>query len=319
MPPIRPNHLPMTPILSADGSYPVSILWAAAVVIGVSWGGSQLLSKLAVSTGHDPAGIAFVSTIIAVLVLSAICVTRRSPLPMSKRAIVFYIACGIFGTALPSTVLYTIIAHLPVGIVSILIAGVPMLTLLLGWLLGREQLSVPKVTGIVMGGGAAVLIAAPDTALPGAGMTIWVLLGLVIALSYAIENMVIDITAPAGADAITLMTGMSWAALALLLPVVWARGGWIDMTPMGTAEQSIIGVSLIHLFCYTGFVWLIGKAGPVFAAQIGYVVTVAGVFWGMAILGERHSAMVWLALALMLAGMALVQPRRECERREEGG
>ena len=303
----------MTAATRQGGTYPVIVLWVVAVVIGVSWGGSQLLSKLAVSTGHDPAGVALVSTIIAVVLMSAICLLRRSSLPMSRGAIFFYIACGIFGTALPSTLNYTIIRHLPVGIVSILIAGVPMLTMLLGWLFGRERLSAGKVAGIALGGAAAVLIAAPDAALPGEGATIWVLLGLMISLSYAIENMVIDITAPAGADAIILMTGMSWAALALLLPVVWMRDGWIDMTPLGLAEQSIVGVSLIHLFCYTGFVWLIGKAGPVFAAQIGYVVTVAGVFWGMAILGERHSGMVWLALALMLAGMALVQPRREEE------
>ncbi len=299
--------------------YPVFVLWSVVFVIGVLWGGSQLLSKLAVSTGHDPTGVALVSAIIAVILMSAICLFRGSRLPLSRRAIFFYTACGIFGAALPSTLNYTIISYLPVGVVSILIAGVPMLTLLLGWLLGRERLSMGKVAGIVMGGGAVVLIAAPDAALPGSGMTLWVLLGLVISLCYAIENMVIDITAPAGADAITLMTGMSWAALVLLLPVVWMRDGWIDMAALGMAEQSIIGVSLIHLFCYTGFVWLIGKAGPVFAAQIGYVVTIAGVFWGMAILGERHSGIVWLSLILMIAGMMLVQPRRESDQWEQGG
>ncbi len=303
----------MTQIIRERTHLSLWLLWTVAILIGVSWGGSQLLAKISVSTGHDAAGVALISTVIAAVLTSAICLLRGSSMPLSGRAILFYTACGIFGTALPGTLNYTIIAHLPVGVVSILIAGVPMLTMLLGRVLGRERLSPGKVTGIVLGGMAVVLIAAPDAALPGAGAMLWVLLGLLISLSYAIENMIIDITAPPQADAITLMTGMSWAALALLLPIVWARDGWIDMTPMGIAEQSIVGTSLIHLFCYTGFIWLIGKAGPVFAAQIGYVVTIAGVFWGMAILGERHSGMVWLALVLMLAGMALVQPRREEE------
>jgi drug/metabolite transporter (DMT)-like permease len=61
---------------------------------------------------------------------------------------------------------------------------------------------------------------------------------------------------------------------------------------------------------YFGFIWLIGHAGPVFASQVGYVVTASGVLLGMAIYDERHSAWVWAALALMFAGLALVKPRQ---------
>jgi len=299
--------------VGAPGRYPALALWAVIVTIGVAWGGSQLLSKVAMSTDHDAAGVALVATLLAVVILAVAALVRRRRLPLSRKAIVFYIACGIFGTALPSTLNYTIIRHLPVGIVSILIAGVPMMTLLFGWAMRRENLSAGRVAGIGLGAAAVVLIALPDAALPMAGQAVWVVLGLCIALCYAIENMIIDIIPPEGADALTLMTGMSIAALALLLPVVWARDGWIDMMAMGAPEQAILGVAVIHLGCYTGFVWLIGVAGPVFAAQIGYVVTVAGVFWGMAVLGERHSQIVWLALVMMLVGMALVQPRRESD------
>jgi drug/metabolite transporter (DMT)-like permease len=48
----------------------------------------------------------------------------------------------------------------------------------------------------------------------------------------------------------------------------------------------------------------------VFAGQVAYAVTLAGVFWGMALFGERHSSRIWLSLGLMLAGLALVTPRR---------
>jgi drug/metabolite transporter (DMT)-like permease len=34
----------------------------------------------------------------------------------------------------------------------------------------------------------------------------------------------------------------------------------------------------------------------------------------MALLGERFSPLVWLALAVMLAGVALVQPRQRAEK-----
>jgi drug/metabolite transporter (DMT)-like permease len=54
----------------------------------------------------------------------------------------------------------------------------------------------------------------------------------------------------------------------------------------------------------------IDRAGPLFASQVGYVVTLAGVFWGMLLFGESHSAWVWVSLVTMLAGLALVTPRK---------
>ncbi len=54
---------------------------------------------------------------------------------------------------------------------------------------------------------------------------------------------------------------------------------------------------------------MVGRAGAVFAAQVSYLVTAFGVGRAMAILGERFSATVWLAMLMMFAGLFLVQPR----------
>ncbi|MCW8844003.1 MAG: EamA/RhaT family transporter, partial [Rhodobacteraceae bacterium] len=69
--------------------------------------------------------------------------------------------------------------------------------------------------------------------------------------------------------------------------------------------------SLVHVIVYTSYVWLVGRAGSVFAAQVAYIVTGSGVLWSMLILSERYSGWVWAAMGLVLAGMALVQPRRK--------
>ena len=46
-----------------------------------------------------------------------------------------------------------------------------------------------------------------------------------------------------------------------------------------------------------------------FAVQISYLVTLFGVTWAMLFLGESYSSYFWAALVVMLAGLALVQPR----------
>jgi drug/metabolite transporter (DMT)-like permease len=66
---------------------------------------------------------------------------------------------------------------------------------------------------------------------------------------------------------------------------------------------------MIHVAVYTTYVWLVGRAGPVFTVQVSYLVTAFGVFWAILILGEGYSGWVWSAMVLMLAGMFLVQPR----------
>ena len=52
-----------------------------------------------------------------------------------------------------------------------------------------------------------------------------------------------------------------------------------------------------------------GRAGAVFAAQGAYIVTGFGVLWSMLLLGEVYSIWIWAAMALIFAGLFLVQPR----------
>ena len=68
-------------------------------------------------------------------------------------------------------------------------------------------------------------------------------------------------------------------------------------------------MSMLGSFAYGGYIWLIARTGPIFAAQISYLITGFGVVWSMLLLGERYSGWVWLALVLIMAGLFLVRPR----------
>ena len=108
-----------------------------------------------------------------------------------------------------------------------------------------------------------------------------------------------------------LAFGMFLAATAMLAPVVIATGSFVALAwPWGPVEWSIVGMAAISAIAYSLYIYLIGWAGPVFASQLAYAVTLAGVLWGMALFGERHSSWIWLSLAMMLAGLALVTPRK---------
>ena len=84
----------------------------------------------------------------------------------------------------------------------------------------------------------------------------------------------------------------------------------LDVTN-GLITTSIVTLAVINATAYSAFVACITIAGPLFASQVGYVVTLAGVFWGIAIFGETHSIWVWASLVTMLLGLMLVSPRKQ--------
>ncbi|MBY8975288.1 DMT family transporter [Rhodobacteraceae bacterium NNCM2] len=286
------------------------ILWAVLFGSGIAWGATQLFSKISVSTGHPAIGIVFWQTAIgAVLLLLALFVTGRR-LPFRSRHVAFYLVCGFLGTAFPHSMSYTYMKHLPVGIASILIAVIPMMTLVLAVVVGIDRADWRRVLGLGLGAVAVMLILVPEASLPEQGQWLWALLPLVTAFAYACENVVIAKYQPGDSGALETMAGLTIAALVMVVPMMLAEGAWVDLSAMGTAEQAIAATSVLHVLAYFGLVWLIGQAGPIFTAQIGYIVTLSGVFLGMVFMGEVHAHWVWLSLALMLVGLSFVKAGR---------
>ena len=286
-----------------------ALLWLALVLVGGAWGASQLFSKLIVSAGHQPFGIAVASNGLAAALTTAVMLATGRRLPLTRRHLVFYAVCGLTGTALPNWLSYTGMRELPVGIMAIVISVVPITTFLGALLLRMDGAEPRRMLGLACGAVAMLLLIVPEASLPEPEDGAWVLLPILVGLSYTVENLFIAGSRPPDCDPLQTLTGLVWAALFMLAPAAAMTGSWMALDA-GPAWPALAAMTLLHLGAYGGFVWLIGRGGPVFAAQVGYVVTLSGVFLGMAVLGERHSAWVWLSLALMLTGLALVRPRR---------
>ena len=285
------------------------VLWTALVAIGVSWGASQYFSKLIVSAGHHPLGISVVSTGLGAVLSTLFALLRGVRLPLSRRHLIFYAVCGLTGTALPNYTSYTSIRELPLGVVTIIIAAVPMMTFLAALAMRMDRAEPGRILGLGLGTGAVLLLILPDASLPRPGDVIWVAVSLITGVAYTVENIYIARARPENCTALATLVGLNWMALLMVFPLAWATGTWMQMEGIGRAELALVAMTLAHLLAYGGFVWLISQAGPVFAAQVGYIVTLTGVGFGIAFLGETHSYWVWAALALMLGGLALVQPR----------
>lgn len=287
-----------------------ALLWLSLCLIGAAWGSTQLLSKIVMGAGHPPLGVALAATALGALLATAVLLGTGRRLPLGRRHLVFYAVCGLTGTALPGALGFTGMRELPVGIMAIVVSVVPITTFLGALLLGMERAEPRRMLGLACGAAAVLLLVVPDASLPDPDDAPWIVLPVLTGLSYTVEGLYIGRGQPRDCDPLQTMCGLLWAAFCMLLPLVAATGSWLRLEDPGTPELALALLTVLNLSAYGGFVWLIGRGGPVFASQVGYVVTLSGVFLGMAVLGERHSAWVWLSLALMLTGLALVRPRR---------
>ena len=308
-----------TPAAAATSVHPATGGWRALawplfllVTTGTAWGATFSFARIAASSGAHPIGLTLWQGLLGGLLLLALALARRRPPPLSRRHLGFYLVCGMLGTVIPSILYFYAASRVPAGVLSITIALVPILTFAAALLLRIDRLARGRVIGILCGLVAVLLIVVPSSSLPDRAMASWVLLAVLSAVCYAAEGIYLALRRPAGSDPAATVASMLLMASAVLLPVVLVTDTFVPLGfPWGEVEWSVIGMVAVNAFAYSVFYHLIQIAGPVFATQMSYVVTIAGVGWGIAIFGEQHSLWVWGALALMLAGLALVTPRAE--------
>jgi drug/metabolite transporter (DMT)-like permease len=280
------------------------------VAIGLTWGLSIPLTKIAVSTGHQPLGLIFWQLMVATIVLSGVSLRRRAKLALDRRALAYFLVIGLIGTILPNSFSYLAAAQLPAGVMAIVIASVPMFTLVIANTLRIEGFSVVRTSGVLLGAAAVMILILPETSLPEPGKAVFILVALVAPFCYGVEGNYIASRAPRGIDPVTTLLGASILGMVIAGPMALATGTWVDLLePWGGPEWALLFSSLCHVAAYTGYIWLVGVAGPVFSSLVAYVTTLSGVFLSALILSESYSGWVWAALILMIGGLALVQSR----------
>ena len=281
------------------------------LIVGVSWGLTAPLSKIAVSTGHHYLGLLIWQIIIMILSLGLIQIFRKKKLPLNLNCFWRYVLVALLGTILPNSIMYKAYFHLQSGIMSILVSIVPMIAFLLVLVLQMEKFEIRRFLGVLFGIFAIILIVFPKLDLGYIGEVGWILLALLSPLCYAIEGVWINKIGIAKLDPIEIILGASILGFFILMPIVALNGYWI--TPYrvwGPAEFAITLSSLIHSIIYISYIWLIGKAGVIFASQVSYIYTASGIGFSIILLGEGYSLFVWAAVILMLMGLMMVRPSR---------
>lgn len=281
-------------------------------LLGAGWGLTQPLGKIAVSTGYGHFGLVFWQLAIGLVCMTVIGLLARRPFPVGARQLVLCVFIALIGTVIPNAAAYMALAHIPAGVQSVLMSVVPLVAFPIAIVLGLEGFNPRRALGLLCGLAGVLVLVLPRASLPDPAALPWVAVTMIAVVLYAFEGNYVARWGTAGLDAVQVLWGASALGTIIALPLALGTGQFIPPHwPLDRPDLALIGASVVHALVYTGYVWLVGRAGSVFAAQVGYPVTATGVLWAMLILSETYSPYFWAAAALILGGVFLVQPRQQ--------
>lgn len=289
--------------------------WGLLLALVALWGSSFLLVRLSLDAFTPvavTAGRLLIGAGVLVLLLMA---TRRRP-PRTLRTWGFFVAMALVGNALPFFLIAWGQRELPSGLTGILMAVMPLVTLVLAhFLVAGERLTPRRLAGFSLGFVGVLVVTGPEAraALVGREASFIAQLAVLFAaVCYAIAA-IIARRGPALHPVITAGSVLSIAGVVVglfLLAAGLREGGpaaahaAIGFVPaLALVALGALSTGLATVVYFS----LVARAGPTFLSLINYLIPVWAVVLGAFALGERLPARAFAALGLILAGVVLAR------------
>lgn len=281
--------------------------------IGALWGFFFVLIKTAVTGGVAPMAYVFWFSLGAGLIVLCIGSVRGQLPRLSRVHIAYNIKAALPRFTIANMILYTAQGKLPIGLMAVIMAFMPIFTYTLSLLFRVEKLESLRVAGVLLGVGGALMIVLPKSSLPDPSLATWVLIGFCVPLMHGAAYVILsEKHRPEGSTSLGLAAGTLLASAAMALPISLAFGEFqIPWAPFSKGELAMfLHITLAGLNFYAVFE-LVRISGPTYMSQSSSMAVGFGVLFGYLILGETLSWWVWGAIALILTGVALVNIRRK--------
>ena len=281
-----------------------AINFVMLVAAAVAFGAFFPVNRIAAEAGWPPVAFAFFQTFVSGAALAVYDGLRGHRLVPTLRHVWAYLVIGSLGMALPAGILTKAAGHVPTALLTLVLSLSPILTLLFAILVKLERFRIRAVLAVFLGMAGVVLIASPWSHAMSESASGWFLFALLAPVMFALANISAGLLQPPNTTSITMAAGILAGGGLVALPVALA----VDPSmfpPAATpgAVWSLAAALLINPIVTALFIEIVRRAGPTFFSLFNYLALGAGVLWSIAIFGELPSAVFWVALAIMLAGV----------------
>jgi drug/metabolite transporter (DMT)-like permease len=282
------------------------LAWFILVLLGAIWGASYLFIKIG---GAEIPAFTFVEvrTLVAASVLLGVLYLRKESMPRTRRAWLLLLAMGIFNGVIPYTAITWGETHITSGLAAILTAAMPLFTVIFAhWWTQDEKLTAPKAAGVVLGFIGVVILFAPELQ-RGIQIEFWGEFAVVVAAaSYGLATLIAH-KYLGGISHVMASTGQLVSAALLMLPLSLVFDNPFALRPSVPAISSLLILSLLGTaFAYILYYWLIEHTGATRTALVTYLIPITGIVWGALLLSEPIEWEAIVGLALIIAGVGLV-------------
>jgi drug/metabolite transporter (DMT)-like permease len=297
---------------SVKGLRPIIYL----LFLGSSWGLYFSLLKIAVLSGISYVGIITLTTLGVGGGMTTIALLRGRKPEFSRRHSVFYLVCALSGYLVPMIAELLVIAHMPAGLLTLIVSISPLATLLIAWAMKTDTINLQRVSGILLGAFAIFAILLPDAHIGEAVAWHWLLMAIVVPVSYAVHHNFTARYWPPGSDSYQVACGEAIFASLLMIAFSSFNWQWQDVQSWNHGHAAIVFMAMIALIDIYIYFELIRLKGPIYTSHANYFMVISGVLWGMVIFGERPSSLMWLSAVLLIVSLYLIGIRKPGEDRK---
>ncbi len=280
--------------------------WGGVIALGLIWGGTFMVVAMALE-GYGPVTVATSRTTLgAVTLLLMMWISGRKLPGRDPRLWGSIIVIGLLSTALPFVLLSWGQQYVPSAFAGLSMSAIPLMVLPLAHFFSDEPLIPRRLVGVLLGFSGALVLIGPGLAQLGQGAEPLAQLACIgAAFCYSCASIFsrrcppID---PVVLSALSLVVG----AVALLPIMIMTEGlpNWQGARPglalivlglLPTAFATLLRVSIIR------------SAGSVFMTLVNYQVPIWSMVFGAWILSEALPLRFYVALAMILTGLAISQ------------
>lgn len=284
--------------------------WLLIIILGVIWG-SAFMSMAVALTAFGPLSVAAIRVLVGAVALVVLGAAIGQPVSAVWRdagqpGVIYSAIIGVITVALPFTLLTYGLQQVPSAFAGVAMGALPILLVPLVWMFSPDEGIGPRrIIGVVLGFVGLALLVGPNEASGGTTFGKLAVFGAV--LSYAVGS-VITRRAPK-------MPPVSFAAASLVIGAVIIVPAALVSEGIPTSWPVRETATLIYLgLLPTGIaaiirIRVITTAGSLFMSFVNYMVPIWSVIFGIVLLGENLPSQLYLALAIILAGIAIAQWR----------
>lgn len=283
--------------------------WGLLLTLAVLWGGTFLFQKVALAE-LPPFTILLVRVALAAVALGVALGVAGHRLPALGRAWLAFAIMATLNNVIPFSLILYGQTRIASGLAAILNACVPLFTAVLAHFLTRdERLTRRRVAGVLVGLGGVVLMIGPDS-LGGLGADVLAQLAVLGAgVSYAFAG--IFGRRFAESPPLVTATGQVTMSSVLILPLALVVDRpWTLPPPGPRAWLSLLGLAIISTALgYVVYFRILATAGATNLLLVTLLMPVIALLLGTYVLGERLETRHLGGMALIAAGLAVIDGR----------